>query len=371
MFYYLLILFKSLYFYKSKNTEKFKQLFISSVFFIIESLSFNFNFLKIKKLFIIFNLLIQPILSIAQSNKTWIKSNYTSFQDFLVFIENSNYNSYADSLLKKERDKANRFKLKDTLLKAQQLYLSTEIERAVQIFKEISNLAYKANWNKEERRIIMYALLRTAQIEEDKEKQKALLILASDFFAFEINKESYSDYNLFPPPLMSQLELIQKKKTKLFVDWNKIFPDHEIILLNGQKLNKNKSLELNQAIYKITALSSSHKVWSQVISLSELLRQTIKTASLTKGTCKKVALAEHIQTENIEIVPILNCPSLTPFKIKDELMNYQLEKKTKNSKQIKDNWPTWAVIGVGAIILSLAISLGGSKDEKAEEDFVY
>ena len=327
------------------------------------------------KFFTALFLVFQPNLSTAQNNTIWIKSNYTSFQEFLVFIESSNFTSYAEHLLKKKREQANNFKLKDILLKAQELYLSGEIERAVQIFKEISNLAYKTNWNKEDRRIIMYSLLRRAQTEEDKEKRKALLVLASDFFVFEINKENYSDYNLFPPPLIEQLQKIQTKKNNLSINWNKVFPHHEIILLNGQRLEKNKVLKLPQAVYKITALSSSHKAWSKNISLSELLERTIKTKSLTKGSCKKIELTKDLQLSDLKTAPISNCPRLNPLEIETQdkfaFNSNDLEKESKNPKKITENWPTWAVIGASVIVLSLALSLDSSKDDNKNDDFVY
>ena len=315
-------------------------------------------------------LLFLPVLSIAQKNKIWVKSHYTSFQDFLVFIKSSNFTSYADHLLNKKREHSNSFKLKDILIKAQELYLLGETERAVQVFTEISNLAYKANWSQEERRIIMYALLRKAQIQEDKEKRKALLVLASDFFAIELSRDSYLDYNLFPPPLMEQLQKIQTNKNKLSPNWNKVFPQHEIILLNGQRLDKNKSMPLPQAVYKITALSSSHKAWSKNISLSELLGQTIKTSSLSRGSCKKPMPAADIQIKNIKIAPISSCPSFNPLKIEEAFNLNNLEAST-SSKKITENWPAWAVIGASAVILSLAIFLGGSKDEQQTDDYVY
>ena len=310
----------------------------------------------------------------AQNSAVWVKSLYTPLQEFLVFIESSNSTSYAKHLLNKKREQAHSFKLKGALLKAQELYLSGSAEGAVQVFKDISDLAYQADWNKEDRRIIVYSLLRMAQLEEEPEKRKALLLLASDFFAFEMNKENYSDYNLFPPPLIKELKDIQKKKNELSLDWSKIFPDHEIILLNGQKLEKNKTFSLPQAVYRITALSSSHQAWSKNISLSELAGQKIKTPSLTKGFCQKLELlTEH---KNTQLAPVSNCPSLNPLSLKTEEVNnldfnaIDLEEEPKPKKSQKDQWPAWLAIGASVITLSLIISLGGKKDD-SQDDYVY
>ncbi|MBC6415840.1 MAG: hypothetical protein GDA46_05560 [Bdellovibrionales bacterium] len=47
------------------------------------------------------------------------------------------------------------------------------------------------------------------------------------------------------------LREIQEKSTFLSVNWNSLFPNHEILLLNGKRIDKNKKL------YRVTALNSS------------------------------------------------------------------------------------------------------------------
>ena len=327
---------------------------------------------KLIKLLILF--CFQSSFVMAQNNTVWIKSIYTPYPEFLIFIESSNSTSYANYLLRQKRNQAKSFKLKEQLLKAQELYLSGEDKRAVQAFRDISSLAYQADWDKEEKRIIMYSLLRMAQFEEEPEQRKALLLSASDFFAFEINKESYSDYSLFPPPLIKEFQETQKKKNILSLDWHKIFPNHEIILLNGHRLEKHKTLSFPQAVYRITALSSSHKTWSKNISLSELAGQTIKTSSLTAGSCQKLELL--IQHKNIKLAPVSNCPDLNVLSLKTETINNlafnpdSLEEKTKASQKTSSHWPAWLAIGASVLVLSLVISLRGNEDN-SQDDHVY
>ena len=315
----------------------------------------------------------------AQDSAVWVKSVYSSYPEFLVFIESSNSASYADYLIRQQRKQAKNFKLKEQLLKAQELFLSGEDKRAVQAFRGISSLAYRADWDEEDRRIIMYSLLRLAQFEEEPEQRKALLLSASDFFIFEINEETYSDYSLFPPPLIEELKEIQKKKNILSLNWTKIFPNHEIILLNGQKLEKYKIPSLPQAVYRITALSSSHKTWGKNISLSKLARQIIETASLTTGTCQKLKLL--IQKKNIKLAPVSNCPNLNPLSSKMEnnlaFSPIYSEKESKSNTEKTETtarqWPSWLIVGVSVVALSLIISLGGNKDKSQndQDDFVY
>ena len=157
---------------------------------------------KYFKVSLFFLFCFQSSFSMAQNKTVIVKSPYTNLQEFLLFIDSSNSISYAEYLLIQQRKRAKNFKLKDQVLKAQTFYLSGEEEKAKKSFREISDLGYKADWDKEDQRIIMYSLLRIAQIAEDTEEKKALLLLASDFFSSKINKQSYLDYDLFPPPLM-------------------------------------------------------------------------------------------------------------------------------------------------------------------------
>ena len=322
-----------------------------------------------------------PLFLMAQEKTVWVKSVYTPLQEFLAWTENSKPQaiSYANYLLKQKREFAKNFQLKQKLLTAQELYLLGEEERAIKSFKQISNLAYQADWDKEDRRILIYSFLRMAQLKDDPENKKALLLLTSDFFASKINKENYSDYNLFPPPLMEKLQTIQKKKNNLSINWNKIFPDHEFILLNGKKIEKNKILSLPQAIYKITALSSSHTAWSKNISLSELVRLTIKTQSLTRGSCRNQEILMSAPIKNIKLAPISHCPKLDILNASPQIgqeltvsssLLEESQKETSSSQNLLSHWPSWLVIGAGVIALSLAISLGG-EDSNKTEDHVY
>ena len=335
---------------------------------------------KYFRLSLVFLFCFQSSFSKAQNKTVVVKSPYTSLQEFLLFIDSSNSISYAEYLLIQKRKLAKSFKLKEQLLKAQRFYLSGEGEQAEKVFREISNLAYKSDWDKEERRIIIYSLLRIAQTQEDPEQKKALLLLASDFFSSKINTQSYLDYDLFPPPLMEELKEIQKKQNHLSLAWSKIFPDHEIILINGERKEKQNINSLPQTVYRISALSSSHQTWSKNISLSELAGQIIKTAPLTKGSCQNLELAMDAPIKNIKLAPVFNCPNPDILKLNSRIKKAEsfkkanLKKSDKTKQQnILSHWPTWLVLGAGTVALSLMISLEGNKQNKKDQanEYVY
>ena len=319
--------------------------------------------------------------------------------------------SYAQHLLKQKRKQAKLFQLKEKLLVAQELYLSGEGEGAIKAFQQITKNAPLADWDEEDRRIILYSFLRIAQSEEDTEKRKALLLSASAFALFKINSVNYPDQNLFPPPMMEELKLIQEKPNVLFVDWKLIFPNHEIVLINGELMPKDKKTNIPQAFYRVSALSSSHQAWSENLSLSELLTQKIKTKRLTKGPCNNLKMQWNEEQTNIQILPFSDCPkpavlnfeknkptakrknhrkikknftkktseknkSLDQFKPSDAL--YSMDSSLLNSEdfesQIEDlslkkqaelsNIPPWLIVGAGIVAFSLIISLNQKKQTK-------
>ena len=366
-------------------------------------------FLKFKKrsLFIVFSLFILPQILSAQNkgNTIWIKDPWMPFQEFKAHIKALGHPhiSYAQYLLIQKRNQAKSLQLKNKLLSAQELYLSGEGERAVKAFQQISRQALLADWDEEDRRIILYSFLRQAQSAEDAEKRKALLLSASDFSLTKINELNYRDYHLFPPPLMDELEHIQSQSNTLLVDWKAIFPDHEIILINGKPLQNNEKIKIPQAFYRISVFSSSHRPWSQRLNLSELLTQKIKTQSLTRGTCGNPYISSDEKETNIKIFPFSACPpsSILSFEKSEPTKaavqktftqktiaknsrshtvnqldnphfvdsplsyskNFQDKLKELPSKKetLFSNVPSWVVFGAGVVILSLAISLSQSE----------
>lgn len=365
------------------------------------------NSIKKQFVFILLGFIFLPQILSAQNKKNtiWIKEPQMPLQEFKAHIKALGHPhiSYAQYQFSQKREQAKFFQLKDKLLSAQKLYLSGEGEKAVQAFQKISQLALLADWDKEDRRIILYSFLRQAQSEEDTEKRKALLLSASDFSLVKINELNYQDYHLFPPPLMNELKNIQDKSNTLWFDWKTIFSNHEIVLINGKLLQDNEKIKMPQAFYRVSAFSSSHQPWSQRLNLSKLLTKKIKTQSLTKGICGNLSISSDKKEKNMQVVPFSACPLPTilsfekgkPTKTKVKktfiqkatLKNSQLHTFQKlNQIQLADSYlpypknlqdklkelpskkkklfssvPSWVVFGVGVVVLSLAISLSQSK----------
>ena len=369
-------------------------------------MKFNFNRIiknQGSKTAILILLACPSVLSARKlENTVWIKAPQMPFKEFKAHLKilDTSHISYAQNKLNQKRKLAKSFQLKEKLLVAQKLYLSGEEKKAIEIFQEITKLSTLADWDEEDRRIILYSFLRRAQSEEDSEKRKALLFSASDFVLFKITSSNYSDYDLFPPPLMEELKLIQGKANFLSVYWKKIFPDYEIILINGKQIQINQKTILPQAFYRISAFSSSHQAWSHNLNLSELLSQKIKTKNLTTGPCENLQVKDLVEKINLKILPVSNCPKQSILKFKEhkrvnkknqfnnledsqleDLSLSSLEKLSNNSenssfKQLSgfmdvpnrlSDIPAWLIVGAGVVTFVLIISL----NEGTTEDSIY
>ena len=273
-----------------------------------------------------------------EEKSIWIKAKPMPLKEFKASIEALGWPhiSYAEEQLKISRRKAQAFQLKEKLILAQELYLSGEENRAKKAFQNISKMALQADWDKEDRRILIYAFLRQAQMEQRPEQRTALLLSAIEFALFKINNVDYPDYNLFPPPLLKELQILQDKTNYFLVDKKKVFPEHEILLINGQRVDEK--IKIPQALYRISAFSSSHQPWSQNKNLSELLTENIKPKSLTRGFCKKTKIKpEHIK-ENIKLLPLSSCDKTGYLNIGKKIPTKPSE---KNPLQIDPSAGKW------------------------------
>ena len=337
-------------------------------------------------------LLLQSQTAFAQ-NKIWVRAYDTSLQGFQVFLQSSSRLSYAEFQVRYSRKQAQNFRLKDKLISAQKLYLDGKQQKAMKFFNQITKESYSADWSEEDRRIITYAFLRSAQIQED--KTQAFLILARTFYGSAISKETYSDFDLFPPPLMSQLEKVQETNLLLSPDWGLIFPNHEILLINGQRIDKESKRKFLPVSYRVTALSSSHKLWSKKIHLSKLVLKPVQTEKLTSGFCEKIELIPELKKQKrFQLFSVPKCKASEKLLLgKETLKQDPTEQEMKQNLELshpfhfgqedlkpseeepdtEGKWshlPTWLLVGAGIVALSLLVSLGGNKKE-SEEDFVY
>ena len=318
-----------------------------------------------------------------------------------VMALGESHKTYAQSQWERFKKQTEAFELKEKIKKAQGAYLSGD--SSITFFKEITDLAYLGDWDEEQRRVILYAFLRLAQLEVNSNKKKALLISAGRFITEDLSS-NYPEYSLFPPPLIEELNSLRSKQNSFLVDWKKLFPRYEILLINGRKMESRT--RLNEGKYRITVLSSFHAPWIQTISLSDLLSQVVKTQPLTVGYCDSLKIKPQWNQKNIKLLKQKNCAetygfntSIPSLEGKIKALTKQNGNKTFNEQQkgllkqdlpgmdsenlreaflikpIKDfeelenspeeekgffnkkNWPKWIVVGGTALALGVVIAL--------------
>ena len=257
------------------------------------------NFIKLFRVCILAVVLSVPPSSYSSksSSSFLLKAPQTSLEEFSAYTEVEegviSYAQYQRNQIQKNLENEKRDIL-SLLNQAQESFLKDHLKRASEYFHEITKKAYKRDWDDEVQKIIFYSFLRQAQIESHGSLGEAFLHSAV-LFAPHLSP----DATLFPPPLVSKWNQLKKTLPSAYLSFHNIFPFHEVILINGQPFDLYKKHQLPYGQYRVTALSSSHKKWSKVISLSKLIQKRIVTAVWIQGSCKNPVVSKQFRNSQI------------------------------------------------------------------------
>ena len=332
----------------------------------------------LKKYIVIFFLIVHS--SLSQAKTVIIKAPDTSPLEFKAYTETeSDSLPYSSYLLKKIRAKPRPIILKHHMEKAQRDFLSLDADKAKVHFLNIIDQAYKFDWNQEERDIIFYSFLRLTQLENEPSKRNLFL---NDAFVFGMDMEV--DDQIFPPPIVDEYNRIKHSAPVIELKLKNIFPFHEIILVNGKRIDASQSFSLAYGHYRITALSSSHARWTSVLSLSKLLLENIKTQNLSDGECRNAKLSDSVKVPENHPLQVLFPNFCLWFSnmsnIKNQYSFSKIEKnqnipssKTTDSSEKKNGkkWIWWVGGGVAFTALAglTAILLRGKSKNKPPEKY--
>ena len=219
--------------------------------------------------------------------------------------------------------------LESLLEKSQREFLSHEPQRAIKTYKLIISHIHSFDWTLPERKIILYALFRMAQLETNFQKQKLFLQEAIVF-----SGDLKIDTALFPPPLVQTYSNLKKSMNYTPVNLKKIFPEHELVLINGKQypVKERTTLLLPYGVYRIRALSSSRQVWSKTLSLSRLLSQKVHSLPLVnkESSCQQIVFNQEVKKlkHSIEVL----FPNFCVWNSIKEQTNFLAGKNLKNSE---------------------------------------
>ena len=227
-----------------------------------------------------------------------IRAPNTPVKEFLAYAETEPVQTYLQHQIDHNKKKPRPVNLRSLLKQAQMDFLSHEPKSSKKSWQAIADHIHSFDWNKEERKIIFYSLLRLAQLEKDSRKKDLLL---KEALTFSMGLKP--DTQIFPPPLTNRYAQLKKSATFVPLNLKAVFPQHSAILINGRVYSHHEKPILPEGFYKVSALSTSHEKWTKTLSLSRLLSKKVKTPPLTKGSCQKPILEnKHLQTKNLLIL---------------------------------------------------------------------
>ena len=327
--------------------------------------------------FFCFALFAIPASSAVKNPKIWIKPPQVFFFEFKAHVKalGAPNLTYGEGRLQGARARAAAFPLKEKIIQAQEFYLSGDGASAQKIFGEISALAHSADWRSEQRRIIFYSFLRRAQDENSPEKRKSLLLSAGNLVLWDFGPGGAfgpgdSDRQLFPPPLLEELDGLRASRSVLSVQWKKIFPHHEAILLNGKEVRRESAAQIPEGSYRVSAFSSSHAPWSKILPLSQLLAHPVKAAPLVKGYCGSLQIKEEWAGGNIFLFPPSDCEKDIVFSKawEESLKKRRIPLKAENPKQLPQaKTPKWLwALGSGAAAVGLVVLFSALSESSPE-----
>ena len=301
-------------------------------------------------------------------NAILIRSTNTPAKEFSAYAETEPVKTYIQHRLEKIKKTPRPLDLRALLKQAQMDFLSHEPSYSKKSFQAIVEHIHAFDWNKEERKIIFYSLFRLAQLEKDLKRQTLLL---KEALAFSMDLKV--DKSLFPPPVTNRYAQIKQSATFVSVDLKKIFPLHSVVIINGRVYSHQESLILPYGFYRVSALSTSHKPWTKVLSLSRLVVAKPNTKALAGGSCQNPILRDKSLKGHSLLILFPNfcvwssAVQLAKEQKKDLLpLKAQMAEDLKEPEKNTEHWEEWLWLGVAVVAGATtlwALTRGESKEQ--------
>jgi len=298
-----------------------------------------------------------------------LKAPQTPLEEFAAYAQTEDTTPYSKTQLDQIRKQSGALQQLTALLEqAQRSFLKDHLKQSGDYFRSIVQRAYERDWVEEAQKIIFYSFLRLAQIEWKGLSAEALLHSAS-VFASHLDPSA----DLFPPPLIQKFQSIKKNQSRISLSLEQIFPFHEIVLINGRVFSNVVQFPYGE--YRVTALSSSHKKWSRVISLSKLVQKRIVTAPLVSGSCQHPVFSKGVDRHQV-LFPDF-CVWANDLKV-DPAQFYvsgEIQKSVEDVENTSYEWKKWGAIAlitagvVTAVIILTNNKRSSKKPSKIQKGF--
>jgi hypothetical protein len=291
---------------------------------------------------------------------------------------------------------ANENRLREALSRAQSAWLDGSLESARDRFLVITQMSLSADWQMPQRKVIHYAFLRAAQTESTTLKRDALLERAASLYP-----DLVPDRDLFPPPILEAYQgaLNRARRASIEVNFDSLFKNDSVVLVNGRRINKNTddAIRIAPGEHRISAFSDSHFPHSEVLDANRLSTFNMNRSSIAIGHCdapELIALPD-LGTAKLAVMYSADCvrtkigsewlPS-EPISSSSHLANSDLAKlSSKNTKPVglpvgflgnplvsvpspavrSDQGRNWLIAAGIFVAGAIALSVKRSQDEKS------
>ncbi len=174
----------------------------------------------------------------------------------------------------------NKLTLENTFKRAQFEFLQGSLEKAADLFKQLTEMQHQARWSLTEQKIIHYAFLRLAQLRPTDTKSWLRK-------AFLFNPKVKVDENLFPPPLVDHYKSLQKSTPVNVWTLPKRVENFDQVFINGRPLPKGVTFfRYRPGRVRMDLLSNIYQPVTLVTDLKDLESTKVTLHPLATGTCQ-------------------------------------------------------------------------------------
>jgi hypothetical protein len=227
------------------------------------------------------------------------------------------------------------------------------------LFKQITNLEHDADWEINERKVIHYAFLRSAQLEEHSNVKTEIIKQAIHF-----DENIDVDEKIFPPPLVKLYNNLRKLEVTNIWPLPKESQDYNVLLINGKRqLNKSSFIKSSSGTKRFSFISNTFKPVHLIIDPSNLQVSSLPKVEIVSGTCQKPQLQFNKYPVKNFILLDENCiKKINGNSIETNIaeVNISSTKQVPNNNSLFKNKWFW----IGASVLVTGIIYSGIKNNQ-------
>ena len=260
------------------------------------------------------------------------------FKEFLA--KNTHYKAFAQHSALEDKGSPWQFKI----IQAQNHFLQGSMAKAVSIFKEVANCRHKRDWSAQQRKRILYALFRLAQVTENQVQSRQWIQKALEF-----SRDIGPDLQKFPPPLLQQWKQQRKHLETHNYALPTGFDKFDLIKVNGKEADSTSGLLRSHGkVQRFSFYSNSHLPFHWLGRAGDLENLTLPLKPLFQGSCKNNPSPLPKDIDGV-LFPGLCLKTNTSESVENIIQTQTL----KFSEKPKSFWQkNQTILWIGAVVIS-------------------